>query len=98
MTTATTVTSEINAHIRSRGGSYSAWYVGIASKPRDRLFVDHNVREQGDVWIFRDAGSATAARQIERHFLALGCKGGGGGGDNGTRFVYAYKIRPHTQE
>ncbi len=38
-----------------------------------------------------------SARQIEAHFLSLGCKGGDGGGSTATKFVYAYKITSQTR-
>jgi len=92
------VAAEIDAHIRKCGGAYSAWYVGIASDPRERLFAGHKVRENGDAWIHRDAGSSSAARRIEQHFLGKGCRGGGGGGDASSRHVYAYKVTSLTKE
>lgn len=92
MLTTSTIASEINSHIRSCGGAYSAWYIGIAAKPRERLFSDHGVSEQYGAWIYRDAGSEAAARLIERHFIALGCRGGDGGGSVATRYVYAFRM------
>ena len=92
------VVGEIAAHIRDCGGAYSGWYVGIAAKPRDRLFTDHNVSEKNGSWIIRDAGSDAVARQIEQYFLDRGCKGGPGGGDWDSRFVYAYAITALTRE
>jgi hypothetical protein len=93
-----TVMAEVNGHIAKCGGGYSAWYVGIAADPRQRLFTDHCVSEKGDAWIFRDCGNDTTARRIEQAFLNAGCKGGDGGGDRNTRFVYAYKITSTTRE
>lgn len=92
MPTISSVASEIDAYMRANGGSYSAWYIGIAADPRTRLFIDHNVAERGDAWIYRDAGSDAAARQIENHFIRLGCRGGDGGGSHATKYVYAFKI------
>lgn len=88
---------EINDYIVSWGGNYQEWYIGIASNPEDRLFNDHNVNEDTDAWIYRNAGSSTAARQIESYFLSLGCQGGSGG-DISTQSIYAYKIKSHTVE
>lgn len=90
--------ADIDAYIRKCGGAYSAWYCGIASSPRNRLFSDHQVAENGGAWIYRDCGTDTVARRVEDRFLGAGCKGGGGGGDRGTRYVYAYKITPTTSE
>ncbi len=86
----------INNYMKACGGEYSDWYVGIAAHPRDRLFGEHKVDENRGAWIFRDAGSEPAARNIERGLLALGCRGGGGGGTFLTRYVYAYKVAPQT--
>ncbi|GIW62200.1 MAG: hypothetical protein KatS3mg090_0026 [Patescibacteria group bacterium] len=40
------IISEIKSHMAQCGGSYSDWYVGIATDPRERLFIDHNVDEK----------------------------------------------------
>lgn len=98
MSTEQKVIAEIDAYIRQNGGVYSAWYVGIAADPRKRLFEDHNVREHGDLWIYRDCGTDVAARRVEQCFLRMGCKGGDGGGYRNTRYAYAYKITPTTRE
>lgn len=92
------IAGEIATYINNNGGSPRAWYVGIASDPRTRLFNDHNVQERGDDWIYRDCGTHQVARDIEQHFLNQGCDGGPGGGDHTTRFVYAYKKNGHTRQ
>jgi len=79
-------------------GAYREWYAGVAADPRARLFNDHNVQEKSDAWIYRQCESDDAARQVEQYFLAKGCQGGTGGGGQGTRSFYAYKIQPHTVE
>lgn len=89
---------EIYDYIRQRGSAYPNWYVGIASDPRQRLFVDHNVDEHNGAWISRNCQTHTAARQVEEYFLNLGCRGGTGGGDHTTRYAYAYKITSSTRE
>ncbi len=96
--TVATIIAEIDAYIRKCGGTYSSWYCGVAANPRDRLFKDHNVDEHRGQWIHADAGTDTKARQVEKHFLDKGCKGGGGGGDHTTRHVYAYRITSTTRE
>jgi len=90
------IISDFEAYMRNHGGRYPEWYAGIASDPKGRLFNDHNVSESSDAWIYRDCGSATAARTVEDYFLRKGCDGGTGGGDNTTRYVYAYKKNGHT--
>ncbi len=89
---------DIDSYIKKFGGPYSAWYCGVATDPRERLFKDHNVDERSGAWIFRALTTDTEARQVEAWFLAKGCKGGPGGGDRSSRYVYAYKITPTTRE
>ena len=89
--------AEIDAYIRKCGGGYRAWYCGVASDPRDRLFNDHNVSEVYGNWIFVPLTTNTEARQVEAHFLNLGCDGGPGGGDYRSRYVYAYKKTASTR-
>jgi len=88
---------EIEAFVNRNGGNYPRWYCGIAAKPRDRLFEDHNVDEKKGTWIYRDAGTETAAREVEEYFHKKGCQGSGGGGKN-PHYVYAYKITSTTHE
>ena len=96
--TVTQIIQEFNNYIRNNGGDYSRWYFGIASDPSDRLFSDHNVnKDKEDAWVFRDCGSETAARKVEKYFLDRGCDGGAGGGDSSTRYAYAYKKNTHTR-
>ncbi len=91
------IISLIDAHIQKGGGGYGAWYVGIASDARDRLFSDHRVKEHSDGWIHEPCSSSTVAREIEDYFVnKQGTDGGTGGGDASTDVVYAYKKAPHT--
>ena len=92
------IISDIKAYVSKNGGAYSSWYVGIASDPKDRLFNDHAVAEVGGAWIYSPCASSTIAREIEDCFIALGMKGGAGGGDNTSKYVYAYKITKDTKE
>ena len=95
---ASSIISEFKNYMQKCGGAYSDWYVGVAANARDRLFNDHNVDEKNGQWIYEDCGSDSAARQVEKHFLNLGCQGGTGGGDHTTKFAYAYKIKGYTIE
>jgi hypothetical protein len=92
------IVADIENYIRSYGGTYSAWYVGIAAKPTDRLFIAHAVKEKGDAWIYRECANAEAARVIEELFIARGMDGGVGGGDWTTKYIYAYKKTWSTKE
>lgn len=96
--TVTQIVQAFEDYMRKCGGTYKEWYVGVASDPKKRLFQDHNVSEQFGQWIYQDALSDSAARQVEQTFLARGCKGGPGGGDSGTRYAYLYKMTGQTRQ
>jgi len=84
------ICDEIAQHISKQGGEKKAWYFGIATDLKQRLHQDHQVPEEDYWYIWREAVSALEARAIEKAFLDWGCDGGSGGGDDNTRFVYAY--------
>lgn len=63
------VIAAINCHIVEHGVLYASWYVGIAQSPRVRLFEDHNVNSETDLWIYRDAETSDTARRIEKYFI-----------------------------
>ena len=92
------IIGEMESHITDCGGGIGRWYVGIAAKPEDRLFDDHSVDKEKDAWIYRTASSDSIARDIEKHFLDKGAKGGAGGGDKDSKSVYAYRISSRTRE
>jgi hypothetical protein len=91
------IINEIDEHIK-KSLPYSSWYVGIAKDARERLFNDHNVSQTNGFWIYRECENDTISREIELYFLNVGCKGGDGGGDYRSKYVYAYKITNTTIE
>lgn len=84
-------------YMRSCGGSYSGWYVGITNDAQRRLFTEHGVNKDSGAWIFRTADSSETARRIEQHFINLGLDGGTGGGDYTAKIVYAYRKTSSTK-
>jgi len=94
------IIEEITDHLINycSGGNYSDYYVGITKNVGDRLFSDHRVPIENHCWIWREANNDTEAREVEKHFLDKGMKGGGGGGDKESVFVYVYKISRITVE
>lgn len=84
------ICAEFARYIEQNGSAKKMWYVGITSDVQKRLHQDHQVPEENHRYIWREAASSAAAREIEKAFLNLGCDGGSGGGDHNTRFVYAY--------
>ena len=81
------------------GTDYKSWYVGIARDPEHRLFVGHNVNKEFGVWIYTKCYSDTSAREVEQALIKnLKTKGGPGGGDDSSVFVYAYGIKSYTTQ
>ncbi len=91
------VTAAILDHIKTNGGGYAGWYVGIAQNPRDSLFKEHKVREDGK-WVIREVSSRDIAQRIEEDFKKLGAKVNSGRGSDDSKFVYAYKIESYTKQ
>ncbi len=84
--------------MNNHGKYYQEFYVGIASNPIDRLTNGHGV-DEGIPHIYWDTPLHTeVVRAIEKYFLNQGARGGGGGGDLNTQYVYAYKITSQTKQ
>lgn len=94
-----TLVKEVTDFVNQNGGVFRDWYAGIATNPKQRLFNEHNVKENG-LWICtkNPCATDTIARQIEKTLLNLGFDGGTGGGDSSTKHVYVYKKTPYTIE
>jgi hypothetical protein len=93
---AVAIAKEIENHISENGGVYGEWYVGITDDINERLFGYHNVKH---VYIYRVAPTVEWAREIERYFIEKQhTDGGSGGGNNKSKYVYAYKIRMETKQ
>jgi len=94
-----TIKQKIKAYYHKHGKGQYGWYIGIAENARERLFNEHNVNEDNGAWIYNMASSSEVARDIEEELISeLGTKGGGGGGNDKTDYVYAYKITGTTKE
>ncbi|MBC8346381.1 MAG: hypothetical protein ISR82_00140 [Candidatus Marinimicrobia bacterium] len=74
-----------------KGAVYSDYYVGITANIGARLFGDHGISTDHDIWIYREAITVSDAREIEKYFLDRGIDGGPGGGDENSKKVYVYK-------
>lgn len=98
--TQTALIRRIQDYIRDNGGIQAGygWYAGVTSDPERRLFQEHRVNRDDGPWIYGPADSDSGAREAEQHLLGMGCKGGPGGGDTNSEYVYAYRINLHTRE
>lgn len=90
----------VGNYIRENGGMTAAygWYVGVASDPQRRLFRDHRVNKRDGAWIYGEAETESAAREVEHGLLERGCQGGPVAENSAARSVYAYRITLYTQE
>ena len=86
------IEQEIDSLIRNTGGNYREWYIGLALNPRKEMFDVHHVSEKSGTWVYKDAGSEMAARNIEAIFIKKGCKSGTAKKDS-SRHVYVYKMK-----
>ncbi|HMU44494.1 MAG TPA: hypothetical protein PKA80_14445 [Ignavibacteriaceae bacterium] len=92
------IIEKMTDQINRSGLPYSSWYVGIASEPKQRLFAEHKVAENG-TWLHVNAGSNEAARNILNHLVKkLQTEGGGGSDEPAMTHVYAYAITSTTVE
>ena len=62
---------EMIAHIKEFGASFSEWYVGIASDPKQSLFEKHGVDKKSDIWIYKQALTFNACQTVQRYFLQI---------------------------
>lgn len=89
----------IDGHLKKSGRSYySEFYIGISDNARDRLFKQHHVDIDHQWWIYVTADNSEIARDVEKHYLDLGMRGGTGGGSEDSNMVYCYVVTPITTE
>jgi len=94
----TPIIKQIEEYINSEGSGFAAWYCGITDDIERRLRGEHQVAEQDPWWIARMAANKKAAELIEKYFHDQGCQGDQGGGNENSKYVYAYLIRKSTKE
>ena len=83
--------------IGDKGGLHSSWYVGVAEKPKETLFLEHGVDKKSDCWIVRKSINSTEANRIKRHLLNyIGTDGKDGEVDKGAKYVYMYRKNSRT--
>ena len=86
------IVKDILSYIFENDFQLSEWYVGIASNPREKLFQEHNVMEDSDLWIIRAAESITSAKSIAYHIISrYGTDGLLKSNSETSKFVYAFK-------
>ena len=77
--------SEIKAAIANVVSDYSRWTIGVTDDPARRRSEHSNP----STWFQWGADTEIGARNVEKHFLDEGMKGGGGGPGRAD-FVYIF--------
>lgn len=93
-----TIINEFEAFMIKHGTYYQQFYVGIATDPNDRLINGHGVDHTVPNLYWNISLDTDIVRAIEKYFLNKGAKGGPGGGDNNTKYIYTYLITPKTRQ
>ena len=73
-----------------------AFYAGIASDPKQRLFDEHQLPHNQPHIVVR-CENHQEARELEKQLHKSGCDGGPGGGDESSEYVYVYLMSPQTR-
>ena len=83
--------SEIKQAIQQKIGQtkYDIWTIGITDDPHRRKFEHDNKRQDTNYWKDWKADTEAIARNLEKHFIDNGMKGGTGGGEDPT-YVYIF--------
>lgn len=93
----TDIIRRIDEHLDKSGKNfYNEFYIGITNDPERRLFEEHGVSKENSWWIYIPADNVETARKVEQYYLDKGMRGGYGGGNNESIFVYCYIVTPTT--
>ena len=89
---------EILAYIKEFGGDFNDWYIGIAADPKKTMFEKHNVHQENDIWLYKQALTYTACKTIQDYFLQILKIDGVSitDGNEDTDCVYLYKKSERT--
>ena len=90
--------TEFLEFVQNNLGANNSWYAGITNDPKRRLFEEHNVSKDNDVWMYKNVSSNEVAREIEYYLVnQANLDGGTGGGDESSTTVYIYKKTVNTK-
>lgn len=85
------IVEEINGFCNKvKALDFSKVHIGITKDAQRRLFDEHKITNEKYWWICSKAEDEDTARDVERHFIRMGMRGGTGGGDNETIYVYCF--------
>jgi len=71
------------------GSSYSSWTIGVTDDPYKRRDEHENDGEDVTHWTHYPTDNEDVGRNVEKHYINLGLKGGTGGGGN-AGYVYVF--------
>lgn len=90
---------EMFGYIKEFDPDFGAWYVGIASDPKRKMQSGHGVDLAEDIWLYKQAQSFTACRNIQSYFIQQLKTDGElvAAGNDDTDCVYLYKKSGRTR-
>jgi hypothetical protein len=88
--------NDILAFVYEQGYSHQSWYCGITSDIETRLFGEHGVSKDKDLWIGTSCETVDDARAVEEALINEGFRGHTGTGDDESNMVYAYLMTEST--
>ncbi len=90
----TQILEELTGFMKRHPMPMENWYVGTAVDGRDQLFKVHGFK-QGDVGLFRNAGSDSGAASLASLLIKRGAKGDGTTKPD-ARSIYVFRMARHT--
>jgi Protein of unknown function (DUF2971) len=96
--TAVEIVDHITSYAKKCGGDPFTWFVGISSKPDDKLFRGHLVPKKGSFHVWIEALSSAVAHRARAQLMVAGYDGGLCGSGDDPFCVYAYRKGGGTRE
>jgi len=87
---------DVLAYIKEFGGKFDDWFIGISDNPKHALSNYHQVEQEQDIWLCKQALTAHAARTVQSFFLKLHTDGRVESSAEEPDYVYAYKKSERT--
>lgn len=84
---------EILAYVKEFSTEWGDWYIGVTDDPQTALFETHGLDREKDIWLYKQAVSFAACRNVQKYFIETQQMDGElvNDGDDDTDCVYLYK-------
>jgi hypothetical protein len=88
--------NDLLGYVEDHGYSHRSWYCGITSDIEARLFGEHKVSKDGDLWVSTSCETANDAMVVQEALINEGFRGSVGTGDDQSNIVYVYRMTEST--